>query len=166
LDTPSTSSTSRPLGRSARTERAARGASSSFELLDLDLLDLLEAALRLLRLGRLGAEALDEGALVGDDLLRPRDLGLLALPCGGLLDDEGRVVARVLRDRAVVDVEDVGGDVVEEALVVGDDERAPGSHEELLEPADRQDVEVVGRLVEEERVGARRRAPARAGRGA
>ena len=68
--------------------------------------------------------------------------------------DERRVVAGVERDRAVVDVEDVGGDVVEEALVVGDDDRAAlVAGEELLEPADREDVEVVRRLVEEEHVG-------------
>ncbi len=47
------------------------------------------------------------------------------------------------------------GDVVEEALVVRNHERdaaVPG--EELLEPADRENVEVVGGLVEEQRVGA------------
>ena len=87
------------------------------------LLDLLEAALRLLRLGRLRAEALHERALVGDDLLGAGDLRLLALARGRLLDDERGVVARVRRDGLVVDVEDVRGDVVEEALVVRDDER-------------------------------------------
>ena len=125
------------------------------ELLDLDALDLLEAALRLLRLGRLGAEALDEGALLGDDLLGARDRRLLAPARGRLLDHERRVVAGVLGDGPVVDVEDVGGDVVEEALVVRDDERhAAVAGEELLQPADREDVEVVGRLVEQQRVGA------------
>ncbi len=60
----------------------------------------------------------------------------------------------VERHRLVVDVEHVRHDVVEEPLIVGDDDRAPGIRgEELLEPADRDDVEVVGRLVEEEHVG-------------
>ena len=133
-----------------------RRAAALGELLDLDLLDLLEAALRLLRLRRLRAEAIDEGALVGDDLLRAGDLRLLALAGGALLHRERGVAARVELDGAVVDVEDVRGDRLEEALVVGDDERAAVVvGEEGLEPADREDVEVVRRLVEQEHVGAR-----------
>ncbi len=38
-------------------------------------------------------------------------------------------------------------------VVRDDDRRALVILEELLEPADRQDVEVVGRLVEQQRVG-------------
>ena len=59
--------------------------------------------------------------------------------------EEGRVVARVHRDRFVVDVEDVVADVVEEAVVVRDDDRtAPLS--KVLEtagdewPVDRRDA--------------------------
>ena len=59
------------------------------------------------------------------------------------------------RDGAVVDVQRVAGDVVQEALVVRDDHRAAGVvGQELLEPADGQDVEVVGRLVEQQDVDA------------
>ena len=79
--------------------------------------------------------------------------GLLPLADGGLLLDERRVVAGVERDGPVVDVEDVRRDVVEEALVVRDDDGAALVRaEELLEPADREDVEVVGRLVEQQHV--------------
>jgi len=61
----------------------------------------------------------------------------------------------VSSDGAVVDVEDVRGHAVEEATVVGDHHRAAlVGREEALEPADRQDVQVVRGLVEEQHVGA------------
>jgi hypothetical protein len=67
---------------------------------------------------------------------------------------ERRVVAVVQRHGGVVHVQDVRGDVVEEAVVVRDhDHRAGETPQELLEPADRQDVQVVGRLVEQQHVG-------------
>jgi hypothetical protein len=48
----------------------------------------------------------------------------------------------------------VGGDVVQEALVVGDDDGAAGvGVQELLQPADGQDVQVVGGLVQQQQVG-------------
>ena len=51
-------------------------------------------------------------------------------------------------------------DVVEEAVVVRHDHDEPWERrQELLEPADRHDVEVVRRLVEEERVGLPRERP-------
>src|ERR1019366_4534573 len=132
-----------------------RPARARLELADLDLLDLLQPALRLPRLGRLRAEALDPRALLGDDRLGPRDLRGASLVRGRLLDRERPVVPRVRGDRPVVDVEDVRRDGVEEALVVRDDERAAlVAAQELLEPANRQDVEVVGGLVEEEDVRA------------
>ena len=122
------------------------------ELVDDDLLDHLDLALRLPRLGRLRPEAVDEGHVPGDLLLALRDLGFLPLPfrlLGGLERGE---VPRVEHHRLVVDVRDVGADVVEEAVVVRDDDReALVGVEELLEPADRDDVEVVRRLVHQER---------------
>ncbi len=142
----------RSRGIEAEERRAAR---RGLELIDLDALNLLEPALRLLGLRRLRSETLHERALVRDDLFGTSDRGLLARSRGRLLGDERGEVTGVLGDRPVIDVENVGDDIVEEALIVGDDERdaaVPG--EELLQPADRQDVEVVGRLVEEQRVGA------------
>src|SRR5262245_26339146 len=51
--------------------------------------------------------------------------------------------------------EDVGGDAVEEPAVVADDHGAAGEIlERLLERAQRIDVEIVGRLVEQQYVGA------------
>jgi hypothetical protein len=64
------------------------------------------------------------------------------------------VAARVDDDRLVVDVGDVGADRVQEVPVVGDgDEHALVAAQEALEPADRVEVEVVGGLVEQQRVG-------------
>src|SRR5216683_2042696 len=51
--------------------------------------------------------------------------------------------------------EDVGGDAVQEPAIVGDDDGAAGIVEErLFKRAQRVDIEIVGRLVEEEEVGA------------
>ena len=142
----------RALGDEAQRRGAARGRR---QLLDLDALDLLEAALGLGGLGGLGAEPLDEGALARDLVLGARDGRLLARARRRLLDHGLRIAAAVQRDGAVVDVQGVAGDVVQEALVVRDDHRAAGVvGQELLEPADGQDVEVVGRLVEQQDVDA------------
>ncbi len=122
--------------------------------IDRDALDLLDLALRLAGLGVLGAETVDECLVLGDLFLALGDLGLapLALRLFGL--DEGGVVAGVEGHRLVVDVEDVRRDVVQEAVVVGDHHRAAGeAGQELLEPPDGQDVEVVGGLVEQQALG-------------
>ena len=118
------------------------------------LLDQPQLALRLPRLRRLGPEPVHELAVVRDLALALGDLLLAALPVGRLRGDEARVVAGVAGDRLVVDVEDVGGDVVEEAVVVADHDRGPAEPlQELLQPPDREDVEVVGGLVEEQGAG-------------
>src|SRR5215218_6216421 len=59
------------------------------------------------------------------------------------------------RLRLALEGEDVGRDAVEEPAVVRDDDRAAGEFEQrVLERAQRVDVEVVGRLVEQEQVAA------------
>ncbi len=69
-------------------------------------------------------------------------------------DDHVVVAAGVGDDRLVVDVGDVRADVVQEMPIVrDDDQRAVVAAEELLEPVDRVEVEVVGRLVEQQRLG-------------
>ena len=63
------------------------------------------------------------------------------------------VAAGVGDDRLVVDVGDVRADVVQEVAVVrDDDQRAVVAHEELAQPVDRIEVEVVRRLVEQQRL--------------
>ena len=115
----------------------------------------LDPALRLLGLRRLGAEAVDER-------LQVRDLPLL-LHVGRLLQRELhralalelRVVARVRLELLRVDVDDRVDDAVEEVAVVRDEEqRARIAGEPVLEPQHGVEVEMVGRLVEEQQVGA------------
>ena len=63
------------------------------------------------------------------------------------------VAAGVGDDRLVVDVGDVRADRVQEVAVVrDDDQRAVVADEELAQPVDRVEVEVVGRLVEQQRL--------------
>ena len=120
----------------------------------LRLLNQFQLGLGLAGLGGFGAEAIDKLLVVCDLALARGDLffaarALLAL---GLLK-EG-VIATVEDDGLVVDVEDGGADIVEKAVVVRDDDGRPGIvAQEHFEPADREDVEVVGRLVEEQHVG-------------
>ena len=70
-----------------------------------------------------------------------------------LLREVGRVVAGVGVELAQLQLEGLGDDPVEEvAVVAGDQDRAGVGAEELLEPLDAEQVEVVGRLVEQEQV--------------
>ena len=65
-------------------------------------------------------------------------------------------VARVGAQLAAVELDDAGGDAIEEAAVVGDDDDAALEvDQQLLEPLDGVEVEVVGRLVEQQHVGGR-----------
>ena len=91
--------------------------------------------------------------MVVDLLLPLSDLRLPARPFLDLLALEVGVRARVGGQSFVVDVEDLAADIVEEPVVMGDDEDdALELAQELLEPADREDVQVVGRLVEQQGV--------------
>ena len=119
----------------------------------LHALERLDAGLDLPRLGRLVAEALDERGGVGD-------LALLVLggrlelrhPLGSLLDEVG-VVADVLGGAAVVELDHAVGDLVDEVAVVADQhDRAGVLRQEALEPLHRCEVEVVGRLVQQQHV--------------
>jgi hypothetical protein len=64
------------------------------------------------------------------------------------------VVARVRVEAPAVELDHAMRDAVEEAAVVRDEDHAAGkAGERLLQPFDRLDVEVVGRLVEQQQVG-------------
>ena len=92
--------------------------------------------------------------MVGDLRLSFCDLLLAPLAFFALGLHEVRVVAWVCLDRVVVEVDDGGRHGVEEVVVVRDQQRRPLEVlEKSLEPANREDVEVVGRLVEEKYVG-------------
>ena len=85
------------------------------------------------------------------DALRGAALLLELVGARGL---EGVVVALVPRDRAVVEVEHVRADRVQKGARVRDDhERLAPPLQVLLEPQHRVQVEVVGRLVEQQHVG-------------
>ena len=86
---------------------------------------------------------------------------LLALEPLLLLLEPGRVVALPRDAGAAVELEDPAGDVVEEVAVVGDgDDRARVLVQVVLEPGHALGVEVVGRLVEQQQVGALEQHPA------
>jgi hypothetical protein len=124
-----------------------------------DLLDQLQAAGGLLGLGLVGGEAAHEALQVGDAFL---GLGVgrdLALARHGRGFHEVVVVAAIDLDRAVVEVGHVGAHLVQEVPVVRDDDHGRlALVEDVLQPADGVDVEVVGRLVEQQdvRVGEQR----------
>ena len=114
----------------------------------------LDAALRLLGLGRLGAEAAHE-------VFQMRDLRLLRLERLILLGDlfgagtlEVVVIAGIAVDHAVVHMGDAVDGGVEEFAVMRHQQDAAGiARQVLLEPQDRFEVEMVGRLVEQQQVG-------------
>ena len=101
-----------------------------------------------------GGEAGDEVVELGDLLFALLVLALDAGADAGLLQDHVVVAAVVGDDGLVVDVGDVGADVVEEVPVVRDgDDGAVVAGEEVFEPVDGLEVEIVGGLVEEESFG-------------
>ena len=119
-----------------------------------DLLDALDALLDLLRLGGLVAEAVDEDFHVRDVALLRGTLGLELLEVVLALLEVGGVVAGVGHEHAVLERRHVGDAGVHERAVVRDDEDgAVVGREELLEPQHALEIEVVGRLVEQQQVG-------------
>ena len=118
-----------------------------------EALDFLLARVHL-RAARAGGEAGDEVVELGDLLFALLVLALDAGADAGLLQHHVVVAAVVGDDGLVVDVGDVGADVVEEVPVVRDgDDGAVVAVEEVLEPVDGFEVEVVGGLVEQQRLG-------------
>ena len=115
---------------------------------------MLDTALHLHGLRGLVAETLDEG-------LRVLYLPLLVLPGPELLlpaflaqPDELVILHPVVVDASAGDFDGAGGDVVEEGSVVADQDDGVGPcGQELLQPLYRLDVQVVGRLVQQEHVG-------------
>ncbi len=129
---------------------AARAAGELFQLVGL-FFDHPQLALGLPCLACLGLEAVDERLVVGDLLLPALDLLFPSLPVLYLLLDERSVVPLVKRDGLVIHVQDTGGDVVQKAVVVGDDRHRPREIvEKLFQPADGNDVQVVGGLEEQD----------------
>ncbi|TWG79689.1 hypothetical protein L602_000600000890 [Cupriavidus gilardii J11] len=118
------------------------------------LLQRLDPALRLTRLGGLGLEARDERFQMRDLLLLPRIGSLLQ---GHLLQPqrfEQAVVAAVAPQLLVLDMDRDGADRVEEfAVVRNHHERARVARQPVLQPHDGVQIQVVGRLVQQQQVG-------------
>ena len=124
----------------------------SRELGGLQPLDFLLARHHLAR-ARASREARDEVLELRDFLLALLVVRLDARADLRLGQDHVVVPAGIRDDRLVVDVRGVGADRIHEMTVVrDDDERALVADEELAQPVDRVEVQVVGRLVEEERL--------------
>ena len=116
-----------------------------------------------LLLGRGGAARLRAPGQPVDEVPLPRHLLVPLLPRDPLrrgalrlLRDELRIVALVARRDAELGLDDLGAEPVEELAVVRDDDHGhvAGALAQVgLEPLDRAQVEVVGRLVEQQQVG-------------
>src|SRR5690606_4897318 len=115
----------------------------------------LHAALRLTRLARLGAKALDKSHDMPDLALLPLVHGLLLRELRGTLFLEGGVVAGVSLHLALLDVHDTVDCAIEELAIVRDHEqRAAIAAQPLLEPHHRIEIEMIGRLIQQQQVGA------------
>ena len=121
----------------------------------VDLLQLLHPALHLRGVRGARLEALDELDLLGEHRLLALELGLLLLLGQRALLLVELVVARIGRQRAAVDLHHLGDDAVHELAVVrGHQQRALVALEELLQPDEALQVQMVARLVEQHGVGA------------
>src|SRR5690606_27781942 len=91
--------------------------------------------------------------LLRQQLVELRVEGRLAGEFVGLARLVLRETARIRAQAPAIELDDAGRDAVEEAPVVrDDDQRAAQAAQQLFEPGDRFDVEVVGRLVEQQQV--------------
>ena len=117
-------------------------------------LDLLQLALRLGGFARLGAEAIGK-------FLELLNLGLLIFVSGELdllplrfLLHVGIVVAAVAMHLRVANLKDIVDQLVQERAIVRDhQDRAGIIHQVILKPAERFEIEVIGRLIEHEEIG-------------
>ena len=168
-DTSSASSTLSP--RRAVAKRSSSARVARLGLVGDQRVGGLDAELRLRRPRR--RPAAQPGELLAQQLLAAlvaRGRMPVALGAG---EDVGRVAALVLVHAAVGDLPGRGADRVEEPAVVRhDQQRAAARREMAREPVDALDVEVVGRLVEQQQLGAveqqrasaiRRRSPPESG---
>ena len=119
----------------------------------LHSLQRLDPALRLLRLRGLRAKAIDERLQVRDLPLLLGIRSLLQRERQRTLALELRVIAGVEVQLARVDVDDLPDDAVEKVAIVRDEQQRPRiSREPVLQPQHGVQVEVVGRLVQQQQV--------------
>ncbi len=120
-----------------------------------DLLQLLYPALHLGGVRGTRLEALDEIDFLGEHRLLALELGLLLLLAQRALLLVELVIARIGSQRAAVDLDHLANDAIHELAVVrGHQQRALIAFQELLEPDQALEVEMVARLVEQHGVRA------------
>ena len=126
------------------------------DLLELDLVDLALARGGLLGLGGVGREAADELLKLGDFRLLLGVVGVQALAGLGRGDHVLVIVAREQPQLAVIQIRHVSADAIQEVAIVGDDDhRRAARPQDLFQPADGVDIQMVGGLVEQQHVGVR-----------
>ena len=134
-------------------------AAGRLDVFDLDLVDLPRARSGLFGLGCIGREARHEGFQLGDLFLGFRIVRRLLLACLRSGQHVLVVSAGVSSDLAVIQIGHVGTHTVQEmAIMRNNDHRASARVENVFQPADGIDVEVVGRFVQQQdvRVGKQR----------
>ncbi len=113
----------------------------------------LDPALHLTRLRCLGAEALDEGFELSDPLALAVALALELHPALCLLLLEGTVAAGIADQFRLFEMQDGLGDAIDEIAVMRDEcQRARIARQPAFEPEDRIEIEVIGRLVEQQQI--------------
>src|SRR6185312_5449874 len=114
----------------------------------------LHAALCLARFGRLGAEAIDEGLEPLALIFLARGERLLAREMLAPRAREVLIAAAIERQPLLAEMKDVIDDLVEELPVVADEQqRVAIAAQEIGEPQRGFEIEVIGRLVEQQQLG-------------
>ena len=132
------------------------GARRWLDVVDLDLFDLLGARRGLAGLGFVGGEAAHEFLQLGNLVFRFRVVGQLLVARLGRGEHVFVVVARINLQGAVIHVGHVGADLVQEVAIMGnDDHGGVALVEHVFQPANRVDVQVIRRLVEQQDVRVR-----------
>jgi len=125
-----------------------------FDLLQLDLVDLTSAGGRLLGLGSVGGKTTDKLLQLGDLGFL---LGVIRQHALTGLGGSGHVFVVVAREQpkfAIIQVRHVGTHAVQEVAVVGNnDHGAVAGHQDIFQPADGIDIQVVGGLVQQQDIG-------------
>ena len=126
------------------------------DLLDLDFFELLLARSRLARLGRVRGKAPHEFLQVGDPVLGFGVRGFDARPRLNRRQHEVVVVAGIDLQLLKIQIRHVGAHLIQEMPIVADDHHGGVVVvERAFQPADRIDVEIVGRFVQQQHVRSR-----------
>ena len=96
----------------------------------------------------------DPGLFLGQLLIKGGPVLLLGIKPGRLALEIGFEITSPAGEVSAIKLDDAGGELAKEGSVVGDEEEGRFDlQEKFLQPEDRFEIEVVGRLVEQENVG-------------